>query len=118
MKETGGVILSTSSGVSKHAQSTGCGYPMSKFAVNGLTVSLARELGKYNIRVNAVAPGITETDMFEAVPEQYKVGLRTQVAMGRFGKPEEVADAFVFLASDMASFVSGVVLSVDGCWFA
>ena len=65
-----GVILSTSSMVSIYGQPSGIAYPTSKFAVNGLTVSLARELGPKGIRVNAVAPGITETDMMKAVPKE------------------------------------------------
>ena len=68
-KNGGGVILNTSSMVSIYGQPSGCGYPASKFAVNGLTKSLARELGKDNIRVNAVAPGVTLTDMMKDVPD-------------------------------------------------
>lgn len=109
-----GVIINTSSMVSKHGQQSGCAYPTSKFAVNGLTISLARELGPYNIRVNAVAPGVTNTDMYQAVPEEYKAPLLRQIPLGRVGEPEEVADAFVYLGSPMASYVSGVILSVDG----
>lgn len=109
-----GVILNTSSMVSRYGQPSGIAYPTSKFAVNGFTLSLARELGKHGIRVNAVAPGITDTDMMRAVPEQVIKALSTQIPLGRIGKPEEVANAFVFLASEMASYITGVVLSVDG----
>lgn len=109
-----GVILNTSSMVSRYGQPSGIAYPTSKFAVNGFTLSLARELGKYGIRVNAVAPGITDTDMMRAVPEHIIKALCTQIPLGRIGKPEEVANAFVFLASEMASYITGVVLSVDG----
>ena len=110
----GGVILSTSSMVSFYGQALGCGYPTSKFAVNGLTKSLARELGKDNIRVNAVAPGITNTDMMKAVPRDVIQPLIDQIPLRRVGEPEDIANAFVFLASDMASYITGVVLSVDG----
>lgn len=115
MKEAGGgSIINTSSMVAKFGQPSGVGYPASKFAVNGMTVSLARELGKYNIRVNAVAPGVTRTDMVAALPEEMVARVSAGIPMGRVGEPEEVANAFVFLASSMASYVSGAVLAVDG----
>ena len=115
MKEQGGgVILNTSSMVSLYGQPSGVAYPTSKFAVNGLTVSLARELGPRGIRVNAVAPGITETDMMKAVPKEVMDPLVRQIPLRRLGKPEDIANAFVFLASDEASYITGVVLSVDG----
>ena len=109
-----GVILSTSSMVSISGQASGIAYPTSKFAVNGLTVSLARELGPKGIRVNAVAPGITETDMMKAVPKDVIEPLIAQIPLRRLGQPEDIANAFVFLASDEASYITGVVLSVDG----
>jgi 3-oxoacyl-[acyl-carrier protein] reductase/7-alpha-hydroxysteroid dehydrogenase len=115
MTEQGsGVILSTSSMVSIYGQPSGFAYPASKFAVNGLTVSLARELGPKGIRVNAVAPGITETDMMKAVPKEVIEPMIAQIPLRRLGKPEDIANAFVFLASDEASYITGVVLSVDG----
>lgn len=109
-----GVILSTSSMVSISGQPTGFAYPASKFAVNGLTVSLARELGPKGIRVNAVAPGITATDMMKAVPKEVIDPLIRQIPLRRLGQPEDIANAFVFLASEEASYITGVVLSVDG----
>ncbi len=109
-----GVILSTSSMVSIYGQPSGIAYPASKFAVNGLTISLARELGPKGIRVNAVAPGITETDMMRAVPKEVVEPLIQQIPLRRLGQPEDIANAFVFLASDEASYITGVVLSVDG----
>ena len=109
-----GVILNTSSMVSIYGQPSGIAYPASKFAVNGLTVSLARELGPKGIRVNAVAPGITETDMMKAVPKEVIEPLIRQIPLRRLGKPEDIANAFVFLASDEASYITGVILSVDG----
>lgn len=115
MKEQGGgVILNTSSMVSLYGQPAGVSYPASKFAVNGLTKSLARELGKDQIRVNAVAPGVTRTDMVAALPEEMVKRLTASIPLGRVGEPEDVANAFVFLASDMASYVTGEILSVDG----
>ena len=109
-----GVILSTSSMVSISGQPSGFAYPASKFAVNGLTVSLARELGPKGIRVNAVAPGITETDMMKAVPKEVIEPMIKRIPLRRLGRPEDIANAFVFLASEEASYITGVVLSVDG----
>ena len=109
-----GVILSTSSMVSLTGQPSGFAYPASKFAVNGLTVSLARELGPKGIRVNAVAPGITETDMMKAVPKEVIEPMIARIPLRRLGQPEDIANAFVFLASSEASYITGVVLSVDG----
>lgn len=115
MKEQGGgVILNTSSMVSICGQTSGIGYPTSKSAVNGLTWSLARELGPSNIRVNAVAPGITRTDMVAALPEQMIQPLINAIPIRRIGEAEDIANAFLFLASDMASYVTGEILSVDG----
>ena len=108
MKEQGGgVILNTSSMVSIYGQPSGVAYPASKFAVNGLTKSLARELGKDNIRVNAVAPGVTRTDMVAALPEAMIKPLIATIPLGRVGEPEDVANAFLFLASYLSSYVTG-----------
>ncbi len=115
MKEQGGgCIINTSSMVSISGQPAGVGYPASKFAVNGITISLARELGKDNIRVNAVAPGVTRTDMVAALPEATVKAISSRIPLGRAGEPEEVANAFLYLASDLASYVTGEILSVDG----
>ena len=115
MAEQGsGVILNTSSMVSITGQPAGFAYPASKFAVNGITVSLARELGPKGIRVNAVAPGITETDMMKAVPKEIIEPMIRQIPLRRLGQPEDIANAFVFLASEEASYITGVILNVDG----
>lgn len=115
MKEQkSGVIINTSSMVSRTGQSAGSAYPTSKFAVNGLTISLARELGPYGIRVNAVAPGITRTDMVAALPDQMIQPLIAHIPLRRVGEPEDVAKAFLYLASDDAAYVTGEILSVDG----
>lgn len=110
----GGCIINTSSMVSIYGQPAGCGYPATKFAVNGLTKSLARELGPDHIRVNAVAPGVTRTDMVAALPQEMIDAVSAGIPLGRVGEPHEVANAFLFLASDLASYVTGAVLSVDG----
>ncbi len=113
-EQGGGVILNTSSMVSEYGQPSGCGYPATKFAVNGLTKSLARELAKDNIRMNAVAPGVTRTDMVAALPADTVARISAGIPLGRVGEPEDVAEAFVYLASDKASYVTGTVLKVDG----
>ena len=115
MKEQGGgCILNTSSMVSICGQPGGVAYPSSKYAVNGLTWSLARELGPFHIRVNAVAPGITRTDMVAALPKEMIDPLINRIPLRRIGEAEDIANAFLFLASDMASYVTGEILSVDG----
>lgn len=113
-KQNSGVILNTSSMVSISGQPSGFAYPASKFAVNGMTLSLARELGPKGIRVNAVAPGITETDMMKAVPKEIIEPMIARIPLRRLGQPEDIANAFAFLASEEASYITGVVLSVDG----
>ena len=115
MKEQkSGVILNTSSMVSIYGQASGVGYPTSKFAVNGFTKSLALELGEDNIRVNAVAPGITKTDMVASLPKEMLEPLIKKIPLKRIGEAKDIANAFLFLASDLASYITGVVLSVDG----
>lgn len=115
MKEQGGgSIINTSSMVSLYGQPSGCGYPATKFAVNGLTKSLARELAKDQIRVNAVAPGITKTDMVAALPPEMVARISAGIPLGRVGEPEDVANAYLYLASDAASYVTGAVINVDG----
>lgn len=110
----GGSIINTSSMVSLYGQPSGVGYPTSKFAVNGMTRSLARELGRDNIRVNAVAPGVTRTDMVANLPQEIVQRVCAPIPLGRMGEPEEVANAFLFLASDLASYITGEILQVDG----
>ncbi|MGY3775951.1 SDR family NAD(P)-dependent oxidoreductase [Helcococcus sueciensis] len=115
MKEQGeGCIINTSSMVSKNGQTTGVSYPTSKFGVNGLTISLARELGQYGIRVNAVAPGIINTDLMQAVPKEVIEPLIDAIPLKRIGQPSDIGKGCVFLASDLASYVTGEILHVDG----
>lgn len=115
MKEQGGgVIINTSSMVGEYGQPSGCGYPTSKFAVNGLTRSLARELAKDQIRVNAVSPGVTRTDMVAALPQELVDRISAGIPLGRVGEPADIANAYLYLASDSASYVTGVILRVDG----
>ena len=110
----GGAIINTSSMVSLYGQPSGVGYPASKFAVNGMTKSLARELGKDHIRVNAVAPGVVKTDMVANLPKEIIQPVINQIPLGRMAEADDIANAFLYLASDLAAYVSGNILSVDG----
>ena len=114
LKETKAVILNTSSMVSIYGQPSGVMYPTTKFAVNGITKSLARELAPQGIRVNAVAPGIINTDMVAQLPKEMIEPLIKTIPFGRIGEPEDIANAFLFLSSNLSSYITGVVLSVDG----
>lgn len=89
-------------------------YAASKAGIVGLTKSVAKELGKYGIRVNAVAPGLIETEMVSAMPDEAKNASLTEIVLGRLGQPEDVAEVIAFLASDMARHVTGEVVKVDG----
>ena len=110
----GGVILSTSSVVGLYGNFGQTNYAAAKGGLITMTKTWARELGRYGIRVNAVAPGFIATDIVKAMPEKVLDGMVQKTPIGRMGKPEDIADAFVWLASDAASFVHGTVLSVDG----
>ena len=113
-QQKSGVILNTSSMVSIYGQPAGVAYPATKFAINGLTKSLARELAPAGIRVNAVAPGVTNTDMVAALPPEMIEPLVKTIPRGRIGEPVDIANAFLFLASDLASYITGTILQVDG----
>ena len=89
-------------------------YVAAKAGVIGMTKVWARELGRYNIRVNAVAPGFTQTEILASVPEHILDEMRARTPLRRLGQPEDIANAYLFLASDEASFITGVVLRVDG----
>ena len=114
LKETKGCIINTSSMVSIYGQPAGVMYPATKFAVNGITKSLSRELAPMGIRVNAVAPGVTETDMVKNLPKEVIEPLIQTIPLGRIGTTTDIAYAFLYLASPMASYVTGEVLQVDG----
>lgn len=115
MKERGGSIINTSSLVSVNGAGRQSAYTASKFAVNGLTRSFARELGKYSIRVNAVAPGSVATDMVKQfVTDQMVEYMKRVTALGKMAEPSEMAGAFVYLASEDSSYTTGAILNVDG----
>ena len=110
----GGAILNASSVVGLYGNFGQTNYVASKAGVIGMTKVWARELGKFRIRVNAVAPGFITTDMIKGMPEKILSTMVAHTPLGRAGQPEDIANAYVWLASDAASFVSGTVLSVDG----
>jgi 3-oxoacyl-[acyl-carrier protein] reductase len=110
----GGVILNASSVVGLYGNFGQTNYVATKAGVIGMTKVWARELGKYQIRVNAVAPGFIATEMIRQMPEKIQQTLIGRTPMGRMGKPEDVANAYAWLASDQASFITGTVLGVDG----
>jgi len=113
-KEKGGVILNTSSVVGLYGNFGQSNYVASKAGVIGITKTWARELGKYNIRVNAVAPGFMKTEIIKDMPEKIINYMKEKVYLKRMGEPEDIANAFLYLASDMGKYVNSTVLSVDG----
>lgn len=115
MKENGGSIINTSSMVGIYGSPNQAAYTSSKFAINGLTKACAKELGQFNIRVNAVAPGVVGTDMVAGnVTEEMKQGLIRMTPLRRMAGPEDLAGAYLYLASDEASFTTGAIIQVDG----
>jgi 3-oxoacyl-[acyl-carrier protein] reductase len=110
----GGVILNASSVVGLYGNFGQTNYVATKAGVIGMTKVWARELGKYQIRVNAVAPGFIATEMVKQMPEKILQGMLGHTPLGRMGQPEDIANAYAWLASDQACFITGTVLSVDG----
>ena len=114
IKAGGGVILSAASVVGLLGNFGQTNYVASKAGVIGMTRTWARELGKYKIRVNAVAPGFIATDMVRSMPAKVLEAMVARTPLGRAGTPEDVANTYLWLASDQASFIHGTVISVDG----
>jgi len=114
IRQRSGVILSASSVVARHGNFGQTNYAAAKAGVVALTQTWARELGRHGIRVNAVAPGFIDTDMARSVPPRVLESVVAHTPLGRVGSPEEVADVYVWLASDQATFVHGATIAVDG----
>jgi 3-oxoacyl-[acyl-carrier protein] reductase len=114
VKQRFGRIINLSSVVGVMGNAGQANYVASKAGLIGLTKSVARELGSRNITVNAVAPGFIQTEMTESLPEKVKAEMMAQIPLGRFGTPEEVAQAVVFLASEAATYITGQVLHING----
>lgn len=115
MKDTGGSIINTSSMVGTYGGRNQSAYASSKFAINGFTKSLAKELGMYNIRVNAVSPGVVETDMVrDNVSEEMNAGLLKMTPLGKMAEPKDLAGIYLYLASDISNFTTGQIIGVDG----
>ena len=114
IEQGSGVILNASSVVAHHGNFGQTNYVASKAGVIGMTKVWARELGKDGIRVNAVAPGFIQTNMTAGMPEKVVDMMGEKVPLKRWGQPEDVANAYAFLASDEASYITGAVLNVDG----
>jgi 3-oxoacyl-[acyl-carrier protein] reductase len=114
IKQGSGVILSASSVVGLYGNFGQTNYVATKAGVIGMTKTWARELGKYNIRVNAVAPGFIGTEMVRAMPPKVVEGMVSHTPLARLGEPRDIANAYVWLASTQAAFVHGTVISVDG----
>jgi 3-oxoacyl-[acyl-carrier protein] reductase len=114
IRQGSGVVLNASSVVGLDGNFGQTNYVATKAAVIGMTKVWARELGRYGIRVNAVAPGFTATEILVSMPDKVLDGMRARTPLGRLGEPRDIANAYLFLASDEASFVTGTVLRVDG----
>lgn len=109
-----GKIISISSIVGQRGNFGQTNYAAAKAGILGFTKSLSKELGRFGVRVNAICPGLIETRMIEEMPDQVKEMVKRLTSLGRFGKPEEIADVTAFLASDESSFITGAVINVDG----
>lgn len=114
MKRRAGRIINVTSIIGLTGNKGQANYAASKAGLIGLTKSVAKEYGSRGILVNAVAPGFIDTDMTSALPEEARVAMLGGIVLGRFGRPEDVAGAVLFLASDLAGYITGQVLVVDG----
>ena len=114
INQGGGVILNATSIVGLDGNFGQTNYVATKAGVIGMTKVWSRELGRYGIRVNAVAPGFTLTEMVRQMPQKVLDGMKARTPLRRLGQPRDIANAYLFLASDEAGFISGATLRVDG----
>lgn len=114
IEQKNGVILNASSVVGLYGNFGQTNYAATKFGVNGMTKTWARELGKYGIRVNSIAPGFIATSMTQKMPEKVLEMMKNKSPLKRMGSPEDIANGYAYLASDDASFITGAVISIDG----
>ena len=114
LKRRRGAVITLSSVAGRYGNAGQANYCAAKAAVSGFTMAAAREVGRYGVRVNAVAPGLISTDMTEALPDQVREQVLPRIPLRRMGTAEEVADLIEFLVSDRASYITGQVLGVDG----
>ena len=114
IKQKSGSIINISSSVGQYGRENQTNYAGSKGAINAITKSLAKELGVYQIRVNAIAPGLIETDMTRNIDQNIKTSYQNQIPLKHLGSPVDIANAAVFLASTKARFINGQIIPVNG----
>ncbi|KHF40542.1 3-oxoacyl-[acyl-carrier-protein] reductase [Halalkalibacter okhensis] len=114
IEQKSGVILNASSVVGLYGNFGQTNYAAAKWGVNGMTKSWAKELGRYGIRVNAIAPGFISTPMVDKMPEKVKEMMKSKSVLNCMGEPEDIANGYAFLASDEARYITGTILSIDG----
>ena len=115
IKQRSGKIINISSIVGRKGSSGQSAYSLTKSGIIGLTYSTAKELGRFGITVNAIAPGLIETDMSSLISESQKEEIISTISLGRIGKPKDVANAVLFLSSSLSDYISGQIIGVDGC---
>jgi 3-oxoacyl-[acyl-carrier protein] reductase len=115
-RNNGGSIVNISSVVGTRGNAGQIAYSATKGAIVSITKTAAKELAQYNIRVNAIAPGMIDTDLLSNIDPNVKEKLKNSIRMGRIGKPEDISNVAVFLASDLSEYLTGQILEVDGSW--